>query len=234
MTVLLTRPRPDSERIAAKLEALGIETLIWPLSKIVGLSDKVDLPGDVEGVLFTSANAVRAFAEICPRRDLPAFCVGGRTAQTAQDAGFTDLCNANGHAADLRDLVAGSHIRHLFYPRGRETAVDLAADLRALGKMVSEAMLYGSDPAGPPESSVQRALQNGKIRALTVWSQHNAQILAEHLRDHRDWKISDTDVISISESAAVPLLESGFRRILVAARPNAAAMIASISAALRQ
>ena len=57
------------------------------------------------GLLFTSANGVRAFAAASPRRDLPALAVGDATAAAARAAGFADVASAGGNVADLALLV---------------------------------------------------------------------------------------------------------------------------------
>src|SRR4051812_16935975 len=60
---------------------------------------------NVQAVLFTSANGVRAFAAAERRRDIPAFAVGEATAAAARLAGFTTVDTAGGDVAALADLV---------------------------------------------------------------------------------------------------------------------------------
>ena len=234
MVVLLTRPQADSARIAEALNADGIETMIWPLSRIVPLANAVSIPDGTEAVIFTSANAVRTFSTLSAERNLPAICVGVRTAQVARDAGFADTRICGGDARSLADTVANSPMQHFFYPRGRETATDLAEDLRCNGKIVVETILYGSDPSGPPSEAVNEALETGRIGVITVWSRRNAEVLCRQIIAHPGWRLAGTDLIAISQSASEPLEETPFRRILVSPEPNADAMKATISAALRQ
>ena len=149
MAVLLTRPQADSQRIADKLADRGIASLIWPLTRVRRLAESTTIAEGTDALLFTSANAVRAFAELSGLRDIPAFCVGKRTTQVAQDLGFTKVTNADGDAAALLEIAVASPYRQFHYPRGRETAWELAKDIRAQGKQITEETLYGSDPAGP-------------------------------------------------------------------------------------
>ena len=69
---------------------------------------------------------------------------------------------------------------------------------------------------------------------MTLWSQRNGQILANHLVGHPEWQTAHMDLVSISDNAAQAVLKAGFRRILVSSRPNATEMIETIVAALRQ
>ena len=110
MSVLLTRPERDSREIAAELAAHGVASVIWPLTRIERVARRVSLPDEAEALLFTSGNGVRAFAEACARRDLPALCVGARTAALAREAGFVDVRSAEGDATALTRLAAG-HFR---------------------------------------------------------------------------------------------------------------------------
>ena len=91
MRILITRPIEDARPLADALEQRGVEVLIEPLLEIRHLEDaEIDLEG-VQALLFTSANGVRAFAAVSPRRDLKALTVGDGSADAARHAGFTDV-----------------------------------------------------------------------------------------------------------------------------------------------
>ena len=62
MHVILTRPRPDSERLAARLRAGGDHVHVEPMLEIVGTGAVPALDG-MQAVLVTSANGVRYLAE---------------------------------------------------------------------------------------------------------------------------------------------------------------------------
>lgn len=234
MTVLLTRPEPDSRRIAAVLEERGIATLIWPLTRIAALADSYEVPARVEALLFTSSNGVRVFSRICATRDLPAFCVGDRTAALAREARFADVRSAAGDARALADLATGSGCERFLHVRGRDAAGDLAGQLSAAGLAVEEVVLYAAEPSGPADSEVCEALASGGIAVVTVWSRRNAEILAAHLAEHPAWRLDGAVLVAISENALDPLVNTGFGHNIVAERPDAGAMVAAICAALRQ
>jgi uroporphyrinogen-III synthase len=229
MRVLLTRPLEDSRALAEILEPDGIEALIWPLTRIVPTVMELKLPLRTGGLLFTSANGVRAFAALVERRDLPALCVGRATAEVARKAGFRNCFSANGDARALADLARRSGIDDFFHPRGHDTAGDLAGWLAGTGQRVTEAVLYEAQETGPPPASIGALLNRGKIDLVTVWSSRGAAILARQLANSGA-KLQDTDLLAISPAAAQPLGASGFRRILVAEAPDRAAMLAKIRA----
>src|SRR4029434_1828997 len=106
MRILITRPIEDARPLADALEERGIEVLIEPLLEIRHLEDaEIDLDG-VQTLLFTSANGVRAFAALSPRRDLKAFTVGDGSAEAARQAGFSNGASAHDAVAALAARVA--------------------------------------------------------------------------------------------------------------------------------
>lgn len=230
--VLLTRPIEDSRAVADALRPNGIECLVWPLTRIVPTADAVEVPQGTGGLLFTSANGVRAFAALEAQRDLPALCVGGATAEAARRAGFGDVRPAGGDARALADLARRSGISAFLHPRGRDTADDLAGWLRESGRQVREAVLYQAAEDGPPPAPVAEALATGELDLVTVWSPRGARILAARLVA-LETRLKGTDLLAISAAAAAPLAASGFRRSLVAETPSRPAMLAAIRAAAR-
>lgn len=221
--VLLTRPIEASRRLADDLESAGIAVEIWPLTRIVPLGMGFRLPPDVQGVLATSANGIRAFAAVTGRRDLPVLCVGAATADVARGLGFALAFSADGDAAALAALARTSGLRHLFHPHGRDTAADMAVLIGPGGPRVSAAAVYEAAETGPPPAPVAHALDAGRITLVTVWSPRNARILARHLAA-AGGPAARCPLLAISEAVAAPLREAGLDDVEVAARPDGGAM----------
>ena len=70
MKVLLTRPRADSIRLAAQIRPYGFSPLIAPMTRIVWRSGLVPALSQAQGLVFTSANGVRAFARVIKTKGL--------------------------------------------------------------------------------------------------------------------------------------------------------------------
>lgn len=237
MTVLLTRPEAESRAVAEELAAHGIATLVWPLTRIEMADGPVALPDGTDGLLFTSANGVRAFAASNPERDLPALCVGDRTADIARELGFARAESADGDAGALARLAARSGLGRLFHPRGRDSAADMAALLAPHGIDVSDAVSYVARPTGPPPPRIAAALATGEIGVLTLWSARNARIFSALWGTTPVVDLGSVTAVAISDRAAAVLEGVGFRAILTADRPDRAAMIGRIrqaDAALRR
>lgn len=233
MRVLLTRPADDSARLASTLGPLGATCLIWPLTRIVPVVRRVDVPAEAQAILFTSANGVRTFSDLSDMRDLPVLAVGERTAALAREAGFAQVLSAGGDAADLARLAVASGHRRFFHPRGREATGTLADALAASGCELDAPAVYAAEPADPPGPEVAGALASGDVDLVTIWSPRNARLLAAHLSAHPA-ALGGTDLLGLSANAVEPLRDAGFRRIDVAERADGRAMVAWIRNALRQ
>jgi uroporphyrinogen-III synthase len=90
--VLVTRPEPQAAATARRLDELGYEPVILPLTQTVALPvDVASLPDRIDAVAVTSANALlSAPAALLARlADAPCFAVGETTARQALSPGLS-------------------------------------------------------------------------------------------------------------------------------------------------
>lgn len=183
--VLVTRPAADAAPLAQAITARGGEPLCEPLLDIDFINQSVDLTG-VAALVFTSANGVRAFARNAGRRDFPVYAVGGVTAQTARNAGFTHVSAAGGDVASLvallRDNVDPSQGR-LLHVAGRHVAGDLQGLLTADGFDVTRAVLYHATAAERLSPAARMLLRHGdgvhNGATVVLYSPRTARIFLE-------------------------------------------------------
>lgn len=87
--LIVLRPEPGASATAAKARKLGLEVEAIPLFELEPVEWQVPDPAGFEGLLITSANAVRHAGEALRElRGLPVYAVGEATAQAASEAGF--------------------------------------------------------------------------------------------------------------------------------------------------
>lgn len=230
MSVLLTRPAAENAEIAAALARRGIETLAWPLTRIVASSAPIELPPDCAGLLITSANGLRAFAGLCPERALPVLAVGRRTAELARALGFAEAESADGDATALVQLARTRGLSPLFHPRGADQRVDLAEALGAHGIVLYAAVVYSAEQAADAPAAVLEAMRRGSVDIISLWSRRNACLFSNFLARHPEIALAPLYAVTISDAAAGPLRSLGFGRIIVATRPERDAMIEAIAA----
>jgi uroporphyrinogen-III synthase len=231
MTVLITRAAREAELLAQILEARAIATMIEPLMAIRLLPHNAQalapfLDG-VQAVLFTSANGARAFAVATPRRDLPVFAVGDATAAAAREAGFAAVTSAAGNVEDLAGLVIATlkpEAGALVHAAGSVTAGDLSGLLGAAGFTLRRAVLYEVVPARALSAVTRTAMERGEIEAVVFFSPRNAATFVRLAAELRGPVVSMI-AVALSEAVAGVLSELPWRRIVVAASPNEAALL---------
>lgn len=224
MHILVTRPLEDGQEIAARLAQMGHRALLAPLLvPHFGAGPEPDFR-DVQAVLVTSANGIRALIRRTARRDLPIFAVGPQTSQEAQQAGFTDIKNADGDARKLAEATArwtAPDKGMLLHVCGEEAPGTLADSLAAFGFSVRRAVLYRVDAAAlPPEA--QQALRDGTLDAVQFFSPRSARIFCDLAADLPTQKLIAFCISPVTAQA----LSLPFREVRVASSPNQAALLA--------
>src|SRR5438552_7633969 len=129
--IWITRAQPGADSTAERVRGMGHDALVAPLLTVRRLEDvEIDL-SDVGALAFTSANGVRAFAELSGDRKLRVYAVGGATAQAARAAGFSSVLSADGGVEALAHGIAArrGELNGVVLHAG---AAELAADLIGL------------------------------------------------------------------------------------------------------
>ena len=111
--LIVLRPEPGASRTAAKAAALGLEVRLIPLFAVVPVEWTAPDPEDFDGLVLTSANAVRYGGEELARlKALPVYAVGEATAALARTAGFQIASVGDSGSAGL-SLPDGARLLHL-------------------------------------------------------------------------------------------------------------------------
>ncbi len=224
--ILVTRSEPGASNTAARLSALGYLPIIEPLFAIVPID--VTLP-DFDALAFTSANGVRRFAELSPRRNSPVFCVGARTAEVARGVGFADVTSADGDVMGLGDLVlarlpAGARLLHA---GNAESRGDLSGRLTARGIASHFVALFRAEPVPAPGPELARHLAgHTAFDAALIHSPRSGVILAGMIRAAS--KPCPISIAAISEAAAATL--AGLTQpVAIASAPTEDALLSSLA-----
>jgi uroporphyrinogen-III synthase len=229
-TLILTRPRRQSEDFAAAVEARfpgRFAPVVAPLIDIEPVPAALDLAG-VQGLAFTSANGVEQFAAVCPDRTLTAFCVGDVTAEAARAAGFRAE-SATGDVAALADLLVRSYrpgAGAFLHVRGRHAAGDLAGRLEKAGVPARAAEIYDQVErplAGPAEA----ALAAGEEAVVLLFSPRTARLFAGEARAS-GWQLGRATVVSLSAAADEALGDLAAERRMRAETPDREGMLAAL------
>lgn len=223
--LLLTRPAAQSARFAQEaLPVLGPRpVVISPVLEIV--PRPAVLPDRIGGLIFTSESGVATLPAGVPR-DVPAFCVGPRTAAAAERAGFSAIA-AGGDAQSLLALLCSRPVEEpLLHVRGAYVAADLEQALAAAGIAALSVVTY--DQQARPLSAEARALLGGASAVLVpLFSPRSARLVGV------DGPVAAPVLLAaLSSNVANAWTGPRPRAVRIAATPESSAMIAALAALL--
>lgn len=233
MRLLVTRPEEDAVPLVAALAEMGHEAVATPLLRIVFAALPPDLDLDRIGALaFTSANGVRAFVQATARRDWPVFAVGDATAAVARAQGFGTVQAAAGDVTSLAALIgagwsaADGPVLHV---SGHTVRGDLVADLAARGLRACRCALYEAQ-ALPLAAAAREALAEDALDGALFYSPRTARLFGARLAE-ADLAAHTARLAAfcLSPAVAEALRDLRWRRVVVAPRPEQAALLASLA-----
>jgi uroporphyrinogen-III synthase len=241
VAVLVTRPAPDNEATADALRARGFEPLVASMLVFQPLPVQ-DEEAVYSGVILTSANAMRAIAAhplLQRLQRLPVFAVGGRTAQSAREAGFTDVHSAEGDAAALRELIL-EHVRvrkrsPLLYLAAADLSRDLVGELAARDLNVTWLPVYRMIGLDDFPDDVREAFAGGAIEAVLHYSRRSAlAFVAAARRAGLEISALALPQLCLSEPVARTLRDAGAGRAIAAKAPSENDLLNALEQALRR
>lgn len=234
MRLLVTRPHEDAEALAVTLNGLGHEAIIAPLLELHFMPGAEISLNEVQAVLASSANGIRAFAARSPERNLPVYVVGPQTAETARQSGFADVISADGDAAALIAKVAENTnpaVGKLLHAAGSETAGRIKQALEARGYHVEAPILYEAIPVKSLPAAAHAELRANLLDGVLIFSPRTARIFAALVvKDGLAQNCERLEAFCISAATAAALSPLPFARLAVAGSPNQAAMLDLLAA----
>jgi uroporphyrinogen-III synthase len=206
--VLVLRPEPGASATVDRARERGLDAIAVPLFEIERLSWTVPDLTDFDGLLLTSANAVRCVGVgLDELRGLPVYAVGAATADAARDAGF-DVAAAGDGGVDrlLGSIEPDLELLHLCGEDRREPS--------ASRQPITALPVYRAKPIDPPDLNATRHA------VALIHSPRAGRRFAELFQDRRC-----TALVAISDAAA-EAAGRGWEAVEVADQPNDEALLA--------
>lgn len=189
--IVITRPRESAETFALDLQEHGYQCYIEPLLTVEPLDFTLPNLNNYEALLFTSANAVRAFAGTDEERNIPVYTVGPQTEEAAHDVGFSDIVCAHGDSSDLMSVVAHD-IKKCLHIRGQHVAHALDID---------SIIVYQTNPVGDFSDEFLALVAHKKIDAITLFSRRTAESFRALVQKNDLFNaLADTKLLCISNA----------------------------------
>jgi uroporphyrinogen-III synthase len=232
--VLITRPEPGAARTGKRLEELGFEPVILPLTEIRTVAADLRADRTFDAVAVSSANALRHAdrALLQALAGLPVFAVGPQTAEAAAAAGFSAPMAGPGNGEGLASLMAqrlplGARVAYLC---GRVRASSFEEALAVAGIDASPIETYDTSMLDRADEELEAKLGKEPFGAVLLHSRIGAEAFST-LTDRSVISLlfSRSALICMSERVALPLARFG-GRVLVAAAPREEAMLGLLAA----
>jgi uroporphyrinogen-III synthase len=206
--LLVLRPEPGASATVDKARSLGLDAVAAPLFHIEAIDwDAPDAAG-FDGLLLTSANAVRsAGEELRSLRGLKAYAVGTATADAARQAGF-DVAAAGDAGVErlLGSIPPNLRLLHLCGKDRREP--------EGAPQTITSLAVYQATPIDRPDLA-------GKEGSIALIHSPRAGRRFAELVESR----GTTGIAAISAAAADAVGE-GWKEVAVADRPDDEALLA--------
>lgn len=214
--LVIVRPEPGASATAAAAERAGLRPLVMPLFEVEPVEWRAPGTSRFDGLLLTSANAVRSGGDELGRlRDLPAYCVGESTAAVAREAGFSVAAVGEGGIDALLALIPGGlRLLHLCGTDRRQPD--------APKQTISAVPVYRAVELPPPSSLSQLA---GAV--VAVHSPRSAARLGS-VADEAGLRRETIAIVAISGEAAAAA-GVGWQSVSAAAEPADSALLALAS-----
>ena len=217
MKLLIVRALPAAERTAELVTSAGITPLVMPLFEIAPNDWAVPNPAEFDGLLITSANAVRHSAEKLSRlAELPVFAVGNQTAEQARSKGLQVKIEGVADKAEITKLARFAGAQKLLWLSGAQTVAETADD-KIIARQI---VVYESRKLPAPPNFAELAI------GADVVLMHSPR-MARHFRALCTQFGVDPDCISIAalSSNVANAAGEGWKAVAVAKAPSDADLL---------
>ena len=205
--VLVLRPEPGATATVEKARALGLDAVAVPLFQVEAIDWEAPDAAAFDGLLLTSANAVRSGGEkLRSLRGLKAYAVGAATAEAARQAGFDVAATGDaGVERLLGSIEPDLKLLHLCGEDRREP-VEATQDITRL-------TVYRATPVENPDL----AAAEGSI--ALIHSPRAGRRFAE---------LAKTRAVRIAaiSAAAAEAVGDGWKKVAIAEQPSDEALLA--------
>ena len=229
MKVLITRSEVDAAPLAGLLGSRDIISVLDPMIKIQLTPGSPLNLEDIQALLMTSSNGVRAYCARNSERQIPLFAVGDATAREAMANGFNNISTARGDVSHLVKLVQtqlSTRSGALLHVAGTKTAGDLAGGLFRAGFEYRRDVLYNAIAAQFLHPDTILALMKKEIQGVLLYSPRTAQIFCQcAIADLGADIFSGVTAYCLSTAVANKARVLKWRAVVVASRPTQSELI---------
>ena len=219
MHILLTRPLEDCSEMIVKFKSLGHQVSHLPLLSVEEVAhDKINF-ADFNGIIFTSANAVKFINHDEINKIIKCFCVGEITEKKARSVGFKNTIAAEGNVSNLKELIIQNYEsknKNLLYVSGELVSFDLDKELLKEGFSVKRLMNYKTNHNQNFDENFIKELKLNMPDMVYVYSQNSSLSFLSFIKNNQLESLwMDTNLSCIGEKSSSILNEIKWKKIFL-------------------
>jgi len=219
-TIWITRTAPAAFKSAELWAKHGYAAAVAPVLEVSHPKILPDLPARDGVIIFTSGNAVKAFANNTLLRHWPVVTPGYQTQRIAHDLGFRTVTSANGTSDDVTKVILKDFTtaRPIYHCAGNHVRGSIIEDLKAKGYRAQRDLYYFSAPVIKMPN-----LNTAQMDFMALYSPLAAKTVAGFSPD-----LSGVTVLSLSKAIDAALGDVNCKARYVAAEPNEPSLIDAV------
>ena len=178
MTIVITRPKDDTEQLAKALIEKGYNVFKEPLLKVETLPYQKIEENNWQAVIGTSANCFKSLAnhpDLNSLLALPVFCIGPSSADVARKIGFRRVEISGGSLEELNELIIKKLTPKngpLLYLSGKI----ISGELNPAGFETCRKTIYQAVALERLSHDLIQQIKSNKIEGVLLYSPRTAKI----------------------------------------------------------
>ena len=219
MHILLTRPLDDCKELILRFKSLGHRVSHLPVIKIKKINyDKINF-NEFNGIIFTSANAVKNLNTLDINKKINCYCVGSSTEKMAKQKGFQNIFCADGNVNNLKEVILQNFDQkqgNLIYISGEIISSNLDKDLISEGYNVKRVINYSVVANEEISDAFIDDLKLSIPEIVYVYSENSARNYLTLLKKYNlsDYWM-DTNLMCLGEKTSSVLNEIKWKKIFI-------------------
>lgn len=228
MRVVVTRPENSARRTAERLQNLGHQPVLLPLTRTIHHPKiaEASLASPHSALAVTSAEALRVLSalgeRLIPFLGQTLFAVGETTAKAAEDAGFRNIRRGPGTGAELAEIIASDASdldAPLLYLAGKQRSPKFEDGMHAKGVPFVTAEVYEMTPIAYDEVFIRDILLDPPVDAVLLYSRETARLFCDFAAPHLQ-ELASLRFLCLSDNVAEIIPREFHRNIKIASHPD--------------
>ena len=216
MNIIFTRPLIESEDLMMNFFSSGYKVIHMPTLSINSANMDPINTKNYEGLIFTSANAVRFLKIKNHDKSIKCFCVGNLTERSLRLKGFNNTVAASGTVNALKNIIINSEkkIKNFAYLCGDVISYELDKELIQNGFKITKIINYTSSKILHLNKESKDLIERYPANIALIYSKRSAESFDEIVRKYSFSELmTHCTVMCISKKIKEFLKSKGWNKV---------------------